>query len=58
MAKKSAGRLWLPVLIAGAFSLLIPCRELTADEFRRQVVVAQQGDASDAGRDEIGRAHV
>ncbi|HEY2158171.1 MAG TPA: gamma-glutamyltransferase, partial [Isosphaeraceae bacterium] len=38
-------------MIAGALSFAIPARELSADEFRRHVVVSQQGDASDAGRD-------
>jgi gamma-glutamyltranspeptidase/glutathione hydrolase len=51
MVKTAHGRSWFPVILAGVLSSSIPVRELPADEFRRHVVVSQQGDASDAGRD-------
>ncbi len=51
MVKTAPGRLLFPVILAGVLSSSIPIRELSADEFRRHVVVSQQGDASVAGRD-------
>jgi gamma-glutamyltranspeptidase/glutathione hydrolase len=51
MAKTARARWWFPVIAAGVLACSIPCRELRADEFRRHVVVSQQGDASEAGRE-------
>ncbi len=51
MAMKVVRRSSCLALLAGLFSCLIPWSDLKADEFHRQVVVSQQADASDAGRD-------
>jgi gamma-glutamyltranspeptidase/glutathione hydrolase len=53
MTKRGPGRSRLIPLVAGLLAATWISTGLRAEEFRRHVVVSQQGDASDAGREAL-----